>query len=118
MTFVPRRFAGNLGTSGDSEIAVEGTFTLMGKPHEITVPLKVHMEGTQCRAAGSFTVPYVKLGAKGSECAAVASGEGCGDKSGADGDVDGGVGALGGFLLKMTADGSAAGMERRPYPRG
>lgn len=64
VTFAPRRFAGNLGTSGDSEIAVEGTFTLLGTPHEITVPLKVHMEGTQCRAAGSFTVPYVKWGLK------------------------------------------------------
>ncbi len=64
VTFEPRRFAGNLATAGDSEIAVEGTFTLLGQAHAITVPMKVHMQGAGCRATGTFTVPYVKWGLK------------------------------------------------------
>ena len=64
VTFDPQRYSGTLNLTGDSEITVVGVFTLMGTPHEITVPMKVHVDGSRCRAVGSFTIPYVKWGLK------------------------------------------------------
>lgn len=64
VTFMPHHFTGTLNPSGDSNITVAGTFTLLGKPHEITVPMKVHLQGSSCTATGSFTVPYVAWGMK------------------------------------------------------
>lgn len=64
VTFAPKRYEGTLAESGDSTITVDGIFTLLGTPHEISVPMHVHIEGAQCRATGSFVVPYVKWGMK------------------------------------------------------
>lgn len=64
ITFTPRQFTGTLNDSGDSSLQVQGTFTLIGKPHDITVPMTVHFDGNQCTAKGSFTVPYVDWGMK------------------------------------------------------
>lgn len=64
ITFSPSRFTGALNDPGDSSVQVQGTFTLLGKPHEITVRMTVHIAGNQCRATGSFVVPYVEWGMK------------------------------------------------------
>ncbi|MDE3103590.1 MAG: YceI family protein [Acidobacteriota bacterium] len=64
VTFAPRRFKGTLPASGDGKIEVVGMFTILGSSHEITVPMQVHVEGTQCKAVGSFPVPYVAWGLK------------------------------------------------------
>ena len=64
VTFAPTHYTGTLTTSGDSTITVDGTFTLLGTPHEISVPMQVHFDGSQCKAVGSFIVPYVKWGMK------------------------------------------------------
>ena len=64
VTFSPKRFTGTLAPAGDSTITVEGTFTLLGTPHPITVPLQVHRESAVCTATGSFLVPYVQWGLK------------------------------------------------------
>jgi polyisoprenoid-binding protein YceI len=64
ITFSPRQFTGTLNDSGDSILQVQGTFTLIGKPHGITVPMTVHIDGNQCTAKGSFTIPYVEWGMK------------------------------------------------------
>ena len=64
VTFAPKHYTGMLTATGDSTITVEGTFTLLGVPHEISVPMQVHIDGTQCKATGSFDVPYVKWGMK------------------------------------------------------
>lgn len=64
ITFSPKHFAGKLAPAGDSTVAVDGTFTLLGTAHEITVPMKVHRQGNQMQATGSFTVPYVRWGLK------------------------------------------------------
>lgn len=55
---------GTLNDSGDSTLQVRGTFTLIGKPHDITVPMTVHVDGNQYTAKGSFTIPYVEWGMK------------------------------------------------------
>lgn len=64
VTFAPTKFSGTLNASGDSTIQVEGTFTLIGQPHTITVPMTVHIDGSNCTATGSFVVPYVSWGVK------------------------------------------------------
>ncbi len=43
---------------------MHGTFTLIGKPHAIVVPMTVEVSGNQCAAHGIFTLPYVSWGMK------------------------------------------------------
>ncbi len=62
VTFQPRSYSGTLAASGDSTIQVSGIFTLHGTPHDITVPMQVHIQGAVATARGSFLVPYVKWG--------------------------------------------------------
>lgn len=64
VTFQPKSYAGNLAASGDSSIQVSGIFTLLGTPHEITVPMQVHREGSSATAKAHFVVPYVQWGLK------------------------------------------------------
>ncbi len=64
ISFVPHSYQGAIAPSGDSIIQVTGTFTLHGTPHELTVPMQIHIDGTNCTAKTHFTVPYVKWGLK------------------------------------------------------
>jgi polyisoprenoid-binding protein YceI len=64
ITFEPTSFLGQLAASGTSQIQVKGNFTVIGKPHEIVVPMTVQMDGSHCTATGSFIVPYVQWGLK------------------------------------------------------
>jgi polyisoprenoid-binding protein YceI len=64
VTFTPQSYQGTIAPSGDSTIQVAGTFTLHGTPHDITVPMQVHIEGSTLTAKGKFVVPYVKWGLK------------------------------------------------------
>jgi polyisoprenoid-binding protein YceI len=64
VTFAPARFSGPVKDAGDSSGPVEGTFTLLGQAHPITVPMTVHMEADHFSASGSFSVPFVSWGVK------------------------------------------------------
>jgi len=64
VSFEPKTSAGVLAPSGDSVISVTGIFTLLGTPHEITIPILVHIEGTTATAKAHFVVPYVQWGLK------------------------------------------------------
>lgn len=64
ITFAPSSYQGTLAESGDSTIQVSGVFTLHGTPRALTVPMQVHIEGSQATAKGQFVVPYVKWGLK------------------------------------------------------
>src|SRR4029077_17617700 len=64
VTFAPAKFSGQVKDSGDSTGQVDGSFTLIGQAHPITVPMTVHMEGDHFTASGSFTVPFVSWGMK------------------------------------------------------
>ena len=64
VSFEPKTYSGTLAASGDSNIQVTGTFTLLGSPHEITVPMQVHLDGASATAKGHFVVPYVQWGLK------------------------------------------------------
>ena len=62
--FVPTHYRGTLAPAGESTITVEGVFTLLGTPHDISVPMVIQRNGVSCTATGSFLVPYVKWGLK------------------------------------------------------
>lgn len=64
IVFAPMKYTGTLNKTGSSTVQVEGTFTLLGKAHAITVPMTVDINGTECTAKGSFVIPYVQWGVK------------------------------------------------------
>ena len=64
ISFAPKGFQGVLSPTGDSMLQVSGTFTLHGAAHEITVPMQIHIEGSNLAAKGNFVVPYVQWGLK------------------------------------------------------
>src|SRR6202789_3506699 len=64
VSFEPKSYAGVIAPSGDSSIQLTGVFTLLGTPHEITIPILVHLEGTTATAKAHFVVPYIQWGLK------------------------------------------------------
>jgi polyisoprenoid-binding protein YceI len=64
VSFEPKTYAGAIAPSGDSTIQVTGIFTLLGTPHEITVPVELHLDGPIQTAKAHFVVPYVQWGLK------------------------------------------------------
>jgi polyisoprenoid-binding protein YceI len=64
VSFEPKSYAGAIAPSGDSTIQVTGILTLLGTPHEITIPILVHLEGTTATAKAHFVVPYIQWGLK------------------------------------------------------
>jgi polyisoprenoid-binding protein YceI len=64
VSFEPKTYTGAIAPSGDSNIQATGNFTLLGTPHEITIPIQVHIEGTAATAKAHFVVPYVQWGLK------------------------------------------------------
>ncbi len=64
VSFEPKTYAGTIALSGDSNLQATGNFTLLGTPHEITIPILVHLEGTSATAKAHFVLPYVQWGVK------------------------------------------------------
>ncbi len=64
VTFTPKSYTGTIAPSGDSTIQVAGVLTLLGTPHDITVPMHVHIDGAGCAAQTHFMIPYVQWGLK------------------------------------------------------
>lgn len=64
VSFAPNTYTGAIVPSGDSAIQVTGIFTLLGAPHEITIPMQVHLDGAGATARAHFVVPYVQWGLK------------------------------------------------------
>jgi polyisoprenoid-binding protein YceI len=64
ISFEPKTYTGVIAASGDSTIQVTGVFTLLGTPHEITIPVSVHLDGARTTAMAHFMVPYVQWGLK------------------------------------------------------
>ena len=64
ISFAPKSYQGAIAPQGDSTIQVSGVFTLHGTPHDLTVPMQVHIDGSNLTAKGHFTVPYVQWGLK------------------------------------------------------
>lgn len=64
ITFAPQKYDGTIAPTGDSNIQVSGTFTLHGTPHDITVPMQIHIDAGALTAKTHFVIPYVKWGLK------------------------------------------------------
>jgi hypothetical protein len=64
VSFEPKTYNGVMALSGDSNLQVTGIFTLLGTPHEIIVPILVHLDGASATAKAHFVVPYVQWGLK------------------------------------------------------
>src|SRR6202044_848230 len=62
VSFEPKTYTGAIAPSGDSTLQVTGIFTLLGTPHEITIPTLVHIENTNATVKAHFVVPYVQWG--------------------------------------------------------
>jgi len=64
VSFAPKTYTGTIAASGDSSIQVSGVFTLLSTPHEVTIPMQIHIEGSRATAKAQFVVPYVQWGLK------------------------------------------------------
>jgi polyisoprenoid-binding protein YceI len=64
VTFAPRTYTGTIASSGDSTLQVSGIFTLLGAPHDLTIPMQVHLDGSRATAKAQFVIPYVQWGLK------------------------------------------------------
>jgi hypothetical protein len=64
VSFAPKSYSGTIAAVGDSIIQASGVFTLLGTPHDLTIPLQIHIEGTNATARARFTIPYVQWGLK------------------------------------------------------
>jgi polyisoprenoid-binding protein YceI len=64
VSFAPKTYTGTIAPSGDSTIQVSGVFTLLGNPHDLTIPMQIHMDGSKATAKAQFTVPYIQWGLK------------------------------------------------------
>ena len=64
VSFAPKTYNGMIAASGDSAIQVSGVFTLLGTPHDLTIPMQIHIDGSKATAKAQFVVPYVQWGLK------------------------------------------------------
>jgi polyisoprenoid-binding protein YceI len=64
VSFVPKTYTGTIAPSGDSTIQVSGVFTLLGTPHDLTIPMQIHRDGSKATARAQFVIPYVQWGLK------------------------------------------------------
>jgi polyisoprenoid-binding protein YceI len=64
VSFAPKTYTGTIARSGDSTIQVSGVFTLLGNPHDLTIPMQIHMDGSKATVRAQFVLPYVQWGLK------------------------------------------------------
>ena len=64
VSFAPKAYTGTIALSGDSTIQVSGIFTLLGTPHDLIIPMQIHIEKLWVTAKAQFVVPYVHWGLK------------------------------------------------------
>ena len=64
VSFAPKTYKGTIPSSGDSTIQVSGVFTLLGTPHDLTIPMQIHLDGSKGTATAQLVVPYVQWGLK------------------------------------------------------
>ena len=64
VSFVPNTYTGKIPSSGDSTVQVSGVLTLLGNPHDLTIPMQIHIDGSKATANAQFVIPYVQWGLK------------------------------------------------------
>jgi polyisoprenoid-binding protein YceI len=58
VSFAPKTYTGTIAASGDSSVQVSGVLTLLGTLHDMTIPVHVHMDGSNATAKAQFVIPY------------------------------------------------------------
>jgi polyisoprenoid-binding protein YceI len=64
VSFAPKTYTGTIAPSGNSTIQVSGVFTLLGMPHDSTIPMQLRIDGSKATATTHFIIPYVQWGLK------------------------------------------------------
>ena len=64
ISFAPKTYSGTIASTGDSTIQVAGVFTLLGNPHDLTIPMQIHIDGSTATVKAQFAVPYIQWGLK------------------------------------------------------
>jgi hypothetical protein len=64
VSFAPKTYSGTIAPSGDSTIQVSGVFTLLDNPHDLAIPMQIHLDGSKATARAQFVVPYIQWGLK------------------------------------------------------
>ena len=64
ISFAPQSYTGTIAPEGDSTLQVSGVFTLLGNPHNLTIPMQIHLDGSKATVSAHFIVPYVEWGLK------------------------------------------------------
>lgn len=68
IVFTPNRVAGQLtgvtSGQGTSELQVSGTFSLLGRDHDMTIPVSVKAADGPLQVSSRFAIPYIQWGLK------------------------------------------------------
>jgi hypothetical protein len=64
VSFAHKTHTGTIAPSGDLTIQVGAVFTLLGNPHDLTIPMQIHIDGSKATATAQFVVPYFQWGLK------------------------------------------------------
>lgn len=62
--FRPDRVEGRVATSLTSTVQVHGVFVLLGKKHELSVPVEVNLDGDHWAGTAKVTIPFIEWGLK------------------------------------------------------
>lgn len=58
----PERLVGSLREAGQADVQIEGSLSLHGEDHGITIPVRVTIEGDVIAISASLRIPYVDWG--------------------------------------------------------
>lgn len=64
VSFVPKAYSGTIPQHASATIEITGIFTLLGKQHDMTIPMQILVDGSKATAKAHFVVPYVQWGLK------------------------------------------------------
>jgi polyisoprenoid-binding protein YceI len=64
IVFAPQKIVGTVAASGGSQVQMQGTITLHGQAHPMTLVVPVQTNGNSASALVHFDVPYVQWGLK------------------------------------------------------
>ena len=62
--FRPDQVEGKVSASASSTVQVHGLFVLLGKEHEVSVPVEVNLAGDHWTGTAKITIPFIDWGLK------------------------------------------------------
>lgn len=64
LIFRPTQIEGQVARSGNSDVKLQGVFSIHGGDHLLTVPVHADLNGDHWKGSTKFEVPYIKWGIK------------------------------------------------------